>query len=136
MDHVQRWLDGYVAAWKAYDAERIGALFARDVVYRFHPYDEPVRGREAVVEAWLGESEHPGASERDEEGTYDARYEPYAVDGDTAVAVGTSTYVAEPGGPVTEAYDNCFLIRFDTDGQCSEFTEYFVKRPQGQAHRS
>jgi hypothetical protein len=128
-DHVERWLDDYVAAWKAYDPDLIGALFSEDVRYWFHPYDDPVLGREAVVEAWLGESDHPGASSRDPEGTYEGDYEPLAVDGEVAVATGTSTYTERPGGPVTEVYDNCFVIRFDPDGRCREFTEYFVKRP-------
>lgn len=128
-DHVAGWLADYVAAWKAYDRDRIGALFADEVEYLFHPYDEPVRGRDAVIEAWLGESDHPGASARDPEGTYEGTYEPIAVDGDLAVATGTSSYTERPGGPVTEVYDNCFVIRFDDDGRCREFTEYFVKRP-------
>ena len=82
---VTAWLDAYVAAWKSYDREQIGALFSDDVKYRFHPYDEPVEGREAVVESWLGEGEHEGAPGRDEDGTYDASYRPIAVDGDVAV---------------------------------------------------
>ena len=84
-----RGCDAYVEAWKSYDREAIGALFSDDVSYRYHPYDEPVEGREAVVESWLGEGEHEGASSRDEPGTYDASYEPVAVDGDVAVATGT-----------------------------------------------
>ena len=127
---VERWLDAYVSAWKSYDREDIAALFSDDVEYRFHPYDEPVRGREAVVAAWLGESSFEGASERDEPGTYDASYAAVAVDGDVAVATGTSTYTSAPGGPVTKAYDNCFVIRVDAEGRCSEFTEYFVERPR------
>jgi ketosteroid isomerase-like protein len=128
---VASWLAAYVEAWKSYDREAIGALFSDDVKYRFHPYDNPVEGRHAVVEAWLGEGEHEGAPERDEVGTYDAAYEPVAVDGDVAVAAGTSIYTREPGGPVEEAYDNCFVIRFDADGRCREFTEWFMKRPSG-----
>jgi ketosteroid isomerase-like protein len=127
---VDRWLEGYVAAWKSYDREAIGALFADDVIYLFHPYDEPVRGRDAVVEAWLGESDHEGASSRDAEGTYDASYRAVAVDGDVAVATGESRYSDEPGGPVTQAWDNCFVMRFDAEGRCREFTEYFVERPK------
>jgi ketosteroid isomerase-like protein len=126
---VAAWLAAYIEAWKAYDRERIGALFSDDVEYRFHPYDAPVQGREAVIEAWLGEGEHEGAPGRDEEGTYDASYRPLAIDGDVAVAVGTSSYAGEPGGPVEEVYDNCFVMRFDGDGRCREFTEWFMKRP-------
>ena len=122
---VQRWLDDYVAAWKSYDPEAIAALFAEDVSYRYHPYDEPVRGRDAVVAAWRGEGDQDVASSRDDAGTYDASYEPVAVDGDVAVAVGSSTYTSPP-----TVYDNCYLIRFDEDGRCREFTEWFMERPK------
>jgi ketosteroid isomerase-like protein len=128
-DDLVRWLDDYVEAWKTYDRDRIAALFAEDVEYRYHPYDDPVRGRDAVVESWLGEGEHEGASTRDAEGTYEASYEPVAVDGDVAVATGSSTYFESPGGPVEKVYDNCYVMRFDGDGRCREFTEWFIKRP-------
>jgi ketosteroid isomerase-like protein len=126
---VSRWLSDYVQAWKSYDAEAIGALFSDDVKYRYHPYDDPVEGRQAVVESWLGEGEQEGVSTRDEEGTYDAFYEPVATDGDVAVATGTSTYTKEPGGPIERIYDNCFVMRFGGDGRCREFTEWFMERP-------
>jgi hypothetical protein len=124
---VARWLDEYVEAWKTYDRDRIAALFAEDVEYRYHPYDDPIRGREAVVESWLGE--HEGASTRDPEGTYDAAYSPVAVDGDIAVATGSSTYFERPGGPLEKVYDNCYVMRFDGEGRCREFTEWFIERP-------
>ena len=126
---VSRWLDDYVDAWRTYDPERIAALFAEDVVYRYHPYDEPIRGRDAVVESWLGEGNHEDASSRDAEGTYDASYAPAAVDGDVVVATGSSTYFENPGGPVEKVYDNCFVMRFDDEGRCREFTEWFIQRP-------
>ena len=46
---VGRWLTAYVEAWKTYDPARIAALFSDDVSYRYHPYDEPTQGRDAVV---------------------------------------------------------------------------------------
>ena len=94
---VSRWLDDYVQAWKSYDRDAIGALFSDDVSYRYHPYDKPVRGREAVVSSWFGEGEEEGAS-RDDPGTYDGNYLPVAVDGDAAVATGSSTYYAGSDG--------------------------------------
>ena len=127
---AQRWLDDYVSAWKSYDRDDIGALFAEDVAYRFHPYDEPLVGREAVVATWLGESNAAGASTRDAPGTYDAHYTPYAVEGELVVARGTSVYQDHPDGPVTRTFDNCFLIRFDGDGRCAEFTELYMERPR------
>jgi hypothetical protein len=130
-DTAQAWLDRYVAAWHTYDPAAIGDLFSADVSYRYHPYDEPVVGRDAVVASWLGDDEDEGdsadASTRDEPGTFDASYTPYAIDGAAVVATGTSSYRDEPGGPVTQLFHNCFVMRFDDDGRCREFTEYYTK---------
>jgi ketosteroid isomerase-like protein len=126
---AQAWLDRYVAAWLSYDANDIAALFTEDVVYRYHPYDDPLVGREAVVASWLGESDSEDASTRDAPGTYAARYEPVAVDGDVVVATGTSTYREQPEGPIVRVYDNCFVMRFAGEGRCEEFTEYYLRRP-------
>lgn len=119
---VVRWLDRYVAAWRTYDAGQIGDLFADDVVYRYHPWDErdeAVTGREAIVASWL---EQP-----DEAGSWSAEYRPWAVDGDRAVAVGTTRYAAEADVPEA-LYHNVFLLRFDADGRCSEFTDVYMRR--------
>jgi ketosteroid isomerase-like protein len=126
---VDRWLKAYVEAWRTYDREKIRALFAEDVKYRYHPYDDPIEGREAVVASWLEDGATVGASTRDEPGTYDAAYRAIAVDDDVAVATGSSSYLAKPGGPVEKVFDNCFVIRFDRDGRCTEFTEWFMERP-------
>ncbi|CUR54567.1 conserved hypothetical protein [metagenome] len=126
---AQDWLDRYVRAWMTYAPEEIAALFADDITYRYHPYDEPIVGRDAVVASWLGEGSSDDASTRDDPGTYDAAYAPVAVDGDVVVATGTSRYRDAPGGPVVRAYENCFVMRFDDDGRCREFTEYYLQRP-------
>jgi hypothetical protein len=127
---VDRWLDSYVKAWKTYDPNLIGSLFADDVRYRFHPYDDPVVGRHAVVSAWVGESDAPGVSARDALGTYDANYAAIAVDGDVAVATGVTTYYEAPGGGVDRVFHNCFVMRFDGAMRCSEFTEWYMEHPR------
>lgn len=126
--HVQDWLDRYVRAWASYDEGDIGELFSEDVEYRYHPEDDPVVGREAVVKSW---TEPEGdASTRDEPGTWTARYEAWAVDGDRAVAFGRSDYVDRPGDArPARVYDNVFLLEFDADGRCRRFTELFRQRP-------
>ena len=130
MDHesAQDWLDRYVDAWRSYDRDDVAALFSPDVVYRYHPNDEPTVGRDAVVASWLGEGDSPDASTRDAPDTYAAAYSPVAVDGDVVVATGTSSYREVPEGPVVRVYDNCFVMRFDEAGRCREFTEYYVRR--------
>lgn len=131
MDHetAQRWLDRYVDAWLSYDPDDIADLFSEDVTYRYHPYDEPIVGRDAVVASWLEEDESGMASTRDAPGTYEAEYAPVAVDGDTVVATGTSHYREVADGPITRTYENCFIIRFTPEAQCRDFTEYYLRRP-------
>ena len=119
----QNWLDRYVEAWRSYDPEDISGLFTEDVVYRYHPADEPILGRAAVVASWLAETTSGHSSARDAPGTYDAEYSPVAVDGDTVVATGTTRYREVPDGPDVRIYDNCFVMRFDSEGRCREFTE-------------
>jgi hypothetical protein len=123
-DDVQAWLDAYVDAWRTYDPAAIGALFAADAEYRYHPWDDPIHGREAIVRSWV--EPDGAASDRDEPGTYDARYTPYAVEGDRAVAVGHSDYFVLPGGPRDRRYHNVFLLEFDGAGRCRRFTELFI----------
>lgn len=126
---VDRWLGSYVEAWKTYDPDLIGALFADDIKYRYHPYDDPLVGRHAVVGSWVGESDAPGVSARDAPGTYDANYAAIAVDGDSAVATGVTTYYDAPGGSVDRVFHNCFVMRFDGGMRCTEFTEWYMERP-------
>lgn len=121
-DSFQRWLAEYVEAWRTYDADAIGALFAEDAQYRYHPWDEPVVGREAIVEDWLRDKDDPVS--------WDARYEPWAIDGDRAVAVGVSRYLGGDRETVEREYHNVFLCRFDEDGRCTDFTEVFLRRPE------
>jgi hypothetical protein len=120
-DRVSEWLANYREAWRSYDPSAIGALFSEHASYRYHPYDEPLRGREAIVASWL--------EERDAEGTYNGVYEPLVVTDDVVVATGTSTYKSTDGS-MDRVYDNCFIIRFDDQGRCTEFTEWFMKRPE------
>ena len=61
---VQAWLDAYVAAWRSYDRDAIVALFTDDVSYAYHPYDEPLRGAEAVADSWLEKQDDPARGRR------------------------------------------------------------------------
>jgi ketosteroid isomerase-like protein len=128
-EDVDRWLAAYLEAWNTYDPDQIAALFTEDVAYRYHPYDEPIEGRDEVVKAWRAEGDHPEAGTRDDPGTYEAEYRALAVDGDVAVATGWSSYRESADGPVARTYDNCFVMRFDSEGRCREFTEWFIQRP-------
>jgi hypothetical protein len=126
---AQAWLEAYISAWKSYDPAEIAALFADDVVYRYYPNSDPVTGVDAVVATWVGESNVGQASSVDPPDTYEAVYSPVAIDGEVVVATGTTTYRETPDGPVTQVFDNCFVMRFDDRGRCTEFVEYYHRRP-------
>ena len=134
-DDVQAWLDRYVEAWRTYDPDEIGALFAEDVVCYWYPWsagDDVGRGRDDVVRGWLA----PGGDEsaRDALGTYDAEYHPFAVDGQRAVARGWTRYWTDASRSTVErAYDNVFLLEFAEDGTCRSSTELYMKRPDDPA---
>lgn len=120
-DEVQGWLDRYVAAWSSYDPVAIGDLFGDGAEYRYHPWDdEPVRGRDAIVADWL---ESPDVA-----GTWEAHYEPFAVDGDPATATGTSRYT-NPDGSFRALYYNHWTLRFDAAGRAIDFVEYYMELP-------
>jgi hypothetical protein len=110
---VQAWVDAYVAAWRSY--EGIAELFSADAEYRYHPYDEPLRGPDAIVADWQGD--------RDEPGSWEARYEPLLVDGDRAVATGETRYADG------RTFSNIFVLAFDGEGRCREFTEWYMEHP-------
>jgi hypothetical protein len=122
-DQVQDWLDRYVAAWRESRPELVEALFTQDAVYRFRPYGGDGRvleGRDSIVADWVEEPDDPAA--------WDAAYTLFAVDGERAVATGISRYLATADEP-DEVYHNCFLLRFDPEGRCAEFTEYWMLEP-------
>lgn len=119
--NAQRWLDAYVHAWLTYDPQEIGALFSDDAEYYYSPFSEVVRGREAIVTAWAA------PDRRDAPGTYQAHYEPLAVDGQVVVANGRSRYFEADGTTPTRTFDNIYVIRFDDAGRCTEFKEWYME---------
>ena len=120
MAALQGWLDAYVDAWRSNDASKIAPLFSEDALYAWHPYDtEPARGRDAIVQAWLEKPDDPG--------DWECHYEALAVTGDVGVAQGWTRYRARADKPARE-YKNVFVIRFDRDGRCREFTEWYFDR--------
>lgn len=127
MNHadVQAWLDGYVEAWRTNDRAQVEALFTEDAEYRYRPYggDEYANhGREAIVAEWLDETDPPDS--------WEASYEPFAVEGDRAVATGFSRYFASDKGP-ERTFHNVFLLRFTKDGRCADFSEYYMAEEKG-----
>jgi hypothetical protein len=113
---VQSWLDRYIAAWKSYDREQIKALFSDDVTYKYHPWDEPLHGPDAIADDWLANQDEPGS--------WEASYRPLLVDGQRALTTGTSSY---NNGRI---FWNLWEVDFDDAGRCSRFVEWFMLQPE------
>ena len=122
MDHgsFKAWLDRYVDAWRLNDATAIGDLFSADVRYAYDPFSEAVVGRQALVASWL--------TDPDADGSWTADYEVLAMDGDTFVAHGRTRYLTDDRSAVDREFANVFVCRFDDEGRCREFTEWYMRR--------
>jgi ketosteroid isomerase-like protein len=92
---VATWLGRYVQAWRIYDRTAIGELFSEDATYAYRPWGEPVQGRDAIVADWLQDQDAPSS--------WEASYEPLAVDGDVAVVTGRTRYT-KPDGSVRKDF--------------------------------
>lgn len=119
-DGFQRWLERYIDAWRLNDPAAIGDLFSADARYAYDPFDEALVGRAAIVASWLENPDVPGSWEAD--------YEVLAVDGDTFVAHGRSRYLTDDRTAVDREFANVFVCRFDGDGRCRDFTEWYMRR--------
>lgn len=118
---VATWLAAYLRAWETYVPDMIGDLFTEDATYAYHAFEEPVRGRLAIVASWL--------ENKDALGTYEGQYEPVAIEGDLAVAHGRSRYFKDATkAELVREYDNLFLIRFDDRGRCRSIQEWYMIR--------
>ena len=82
----------------------------------YHPYDEPIRGAEAVADSWL--------ENQDEPGSWEASYEPTLIAGNEVIVTGESRYTDG------EVFSNLWQVEFADDGRCSRFVEWFVLHPQ------
>jgi len=122
MDHAafQSWLNRYIDAWRLLDPVAIGDLFSSDVRYAYDPFEEAVVGRKAVVDSWLTDPDEPGSWEAD--------YEVLAIDGDAHVAHGRTRYLTDDRSGIDREFANVFVCRFDAEGRCREFTEWYMRR--------
>jgi uncharacterized protein (TIGR02246 family) len=117
----ERWLDGYQAAWKTDDPEQIAALFTEDATYSPSPFSKPWRGREAIVAKWVDHG--------DAQNEWRFESELLAVEGETAVVRGLTTYPAHGDDPES-VYSNIWVIQLAPDGRASSFAEWWVQRPK------
>jgi ketosteroid isomerase-like protein len=122
---VERWIDAYRRAWTTDEPSEIAALFTEDATYSPYPWPRETNrweGRDAIVEKWIGRG--------DSKIGWRFEHEILAVEGDTAVIEGWTSYDRGEGGPWAEAYANIWAIGFAPDGRARTFREWWVQRPE------
>lgn len=116
---VQDWLDAYVEAWRTYDADLIGDLFAEDATYAYTPWDDPTRGREAIVAEWLADQDAPGS--------WEAEYHPLMIGETGVVARGQTRYASG------KVYENLWILEFDDAARCTKYVDWYMERPKDES---
>ncbi len=117
------WVQGYLKAWKSNDPKDIEALFAEEATYLTQAFREPWRGRKTIVKEWLGRADW--ANEPKDQWIF--YYKWLAIEGEIGVLDGLTTYTGRG-----EIFKNIWMIALDEDGRCSEFREYWIKKPEAE----
>jgi SnoaL-like domain len=118
-DRLDSWLQRFARAWEARDPDAAAALFSEHGSYRETPFDEPLRGAEAIRTYW---SNLPPARS-------DIRfaYEMLAVTDQWGIAHWHGSYT-----PIDRAtrleLDGILLVSLDDDGRCEDFREWSSRR--------
>lgn len=116
--NAERFLAGYLDAWRTNEVDGIRSLFTSDATYRSSPRDlDPAVGVDAIVAHWF--------EDRDEPGTWSFEGGVELRTAQAAVIRGVTTYTA---GPKASVYDNVWLVRFAEDGRASEFQDWWFQR--------
>jgi ketosteroid isomerase-like protein len=116
-ERLTKWLESYKRAWEQRDADAAADLFTENGVYAWGPFEEPMRGRDAIRTRWAEVT----AAQRDVEfgfellGTVEAG----------AVARWWCTFAVEQ---LRIELNGIFLVVLTEDGLCSDFREWWNER--------
>lgn len=119
LERFQNWLTQYGRAWETRDPVAAGTLFAEDGIYQVTPFEEPMRGRDAIYEYWKG------ATELQEDIHF--RYEILAVSEYLGVARWQTSFARIPSG-IRVQLDGIFVVALDGENCCTVFKEWWHRR--------
>lgn len=112
---ARAWVEGWTAGWEDADADRIGALYAENAVFRSHPFREPERSAHDYATRAFGDEE-----------LIECRFGTPIVDGDRA-AVEYWALLSVDGDEETLA--GLAVVRFGEDGRVVEQRDYWSMQP-------
>jgi hypothetical protein len=113
-ERLDDWMDAYIAAWSSNDPVLIAALFSPDAVYDPQTADGELHGHAEILEWWRAIDDDPD--------NWDFEWVPLVETDEVAVVTGTTRYF-DPEA----SYRNLFVIKFDEDDLCRDFTEWYIE---------
>ncbi len=113
-ERLDDWMEGYLEAWESSDAVDIAALFHPEAVYDPQTADGELHGHSEIIEWWKDIDDTPG--------NWEFEWMPLVETDDMAIVTATTRYREPPA-----SYRNLFVIRFDEDGLCTDFTEWYIE---------
>ena len=113
-ERLEAWMEGYIEAWSNNDPAAIAALFSEDAVYDPQTADGELHGRPEIAEWWQDIDNDPE--------NWDFEWLPLVETDELAVVTGTTRYLDPPA-----SYRNLFIIKFDEDDLCFDFTEWYIE---------
>lgn len=116
---VHKWLVAYGRAWISRDPLAAASLYSDGATYQVTPFDEPIRGRDAILEYWKGVAI---TQER-----IDFEFEILAVTPEYGIARWRATFLIVSQGLDTRL-DGIFVIALDSTGLCWSLREWWQKR--------
>lgn len=120
----ERWLEGYRRAWASDDPGDIGAIFTEEATYAPSPFSQPWVGRDTIVMEWIKRG--------DSQAKWHFEHAILAVEGDTGVVRGVTTYEATEEDP-EKVYAHIWVIALADDGRARSFEEFWMEKPRPRA---
>lgn len=116
VEALAAWLDAYRRAWEDRDPDAAALLFTEDGTYQWGPFEEPLRGRDAIRERWADAV----AGQTD----VSFGHEPLAVDDGRGYARWWVAF-AVPTAQLRIRLEGIFEIALDEGGRCHTFREWW-----------
>lgn len=117
------WLDAYKAAWQSQNPAAIADLFGEQALYQISPFQEPLRGREAITAYWRGICET--------QQNVRFSYELFSVQDGLCVAHWWVNFQRVKTGKIVEL-DGILVFSLAQDECCSTFREWYLKKTDGE----
>lgn len=115
----ETWLSKYKQAWENRDPLAARELFTEDASYQETPFDEPMRGIEAIYAYW---EVVPKTQKSIKFGS-----EIIMVTKDLGIAHWNASFERIPGA-VKVLLDGIFIVSLNFDGKCTDFKEWWHRK--------